>query len=190
MKALNAGTRGKEKIVPWISSTREVIVEALKLARVRARDIVYDLGAGDGRVVVIAAKEYGAHGVGVEIDERLCGVIEVVAKYYGVSDKVEVICDDFFRVDVSPATVVYMYLYRSINEETAVKLEKELRDGARIVTVDFPIPGWIPIALRRLTDRTGLTRTVFLYVKGASNPGCLIKRLGNLSSIYQTMGLI
>lgn len=187
---MSTRTRKKEKVAPWIPSTREIIVEALNLARTKATDVLYDLGAGDGRVPIIAAKEYGARSIGVEVDERLCGVIEVSAKYYGVSDKVKVVCDDFFEVDLSPATIVYMYLYRSINEELARKLEKELRDGARIVTIDFPIPGWIPIAIRRLIDRTSLARTVFLYIKGISNPSCLIKRLGTLNDVYRVMGLV
>lgn len=177
------------KVAPWIPSTREVIVEALNIARVGRGDVLYDLGAGDGRVLVIASREYGAYSVGVEVDERLCGIIEVTAKYYGVHDKVKVICEDFFAVNLSPATVVYMYLYRSINEELAEKLEKELRIGTRIITIDFPIPGWTPIIVKRLIDRTNIIRTIHLYIKGISNPSDLNKRLGYLNNIYKVMRL-
>ncbi len=166
-----------KKVAPWIPSTREVIITALKLARAGSNDVVYDLGAGDGRVLVIAAKEFHSKCVGIEIDKRLCGVIEVAARYHGVEDKVKVICDDFFSVSLSDATIVYMYLYRSINEELASKLDKELRPGARIVTIDFPIPGWTPLLVKRLIDRTGLIRTIFLYMKGVSNISDIIKRV-------------
>jgi len=179
----------RRKVAPWIPSTREVIVEALNIARVGQGDIFYDLGAGDGRVLVIASREYGAYSVGIEVDERLCGIIEVTAKYYNVHDKVKVICEDFFAVNLSPATVVYMYLYRSINEEIAEKLEKELRVGTRIITIDFPIPGWIPIVVKRLIDRTGIIRTIYLYIKGASNPSDLNKRLRSLDNVYEVMRL-
>ncbi len=177
------------KVAPWIPSTREVIITALKLAKVTRNDTVYDLGAGDGRVLIVAAKEFGSRCVGVEIDERLCGVIEVAAKYHGVDDKIEVLCNDFFSVDLSNATVVYMYLYRSINEELALKLDRELRLGSRIVTIDFPIPGWIPLTVKRLVDRTGLIRTIFLYFKGASSLRDIVKRV-NEQALNEVVALL
>ncbi len=179
----------EKKVAPWIPSTREVIVEALKLAKASSNDVVYDLGAGDGRVLVIAAKEFGSRCVGVEIDERLCGVIEVAVKYHDVDDKVKVVCKDFFSVSLHDATIVYMYLYRSINEELASKLDKELRMGSRIVTIDFPIPGWVPLSIKRLVDRTGLVRTIFLYLKGISSIGDVIKRVDE-EALNRTLSLL
>ena len=174
-------SRERDKLAPWIPSTKEVIVEALKIANVGSSDKLYDLGAGDGRVTIIAARDFGAKCVAVEIDERLCGVIYSSAKYYGLLDKIEILCRDFLTVNISDATVVYMYLYKSINEMLADKLEKELGIGARIITVDFPIPGWQPIKIKRLVDRTGLARTIFFYVIGASNPRLLVKYITPVS---------
>ncbi len=171
----------KGKLAPWIPSTKEIIVEALRIANVGSGDKLYDLGAGDGRVTIIAAKDFGAKCVAIEIDERLCGVIYSTAKYYGLLDRIEILCRNFLAVNMSDATVVYMYLYKSINELLADKFEKELGIGTRIITIDFPIPGWQPIKIRRLVDRTGLARTIFLYVMGASNPKGLVKHITPVS---------
>ncbi len=180
----------KGKLAPWIPSTKEVIVEALRIAGVGSNDKLYDLGAGDGRVTIIAARDFGAKCVAVEIDERLCGVIYSTAKYYGLLDKIEILCNDFLTVNISDATVIYMYLYKSINEMLADKFEKELGLGTRIITVDFPIPGWQPIKIKRLVDRTGLARTIFLYIMGASNPGGLVKHIAPVSrDILVRMGI-
>ena len=183
-------SRGRDKLAPWIPSTKEVIVEALRIANVKSSDKLYDLGAGDGRVAIIAARDFGAKCVAVEIDERLCGVIYSTVKYYGLMDRVGILCRDFLSIRIDDATVVYMYLYKSINELLANKLEKELGLGARIVTIDFPIPGWQPIRIRRLVDRTGLARTVFLYIIGASNPRALVKHITPVSrDILVRMGI-
>ena len=180
----------KGKLAPWIPSTKEIIVEALRIAGVGSNDKLYDLGAGDGRVTIIAARDFGAKCVAIEIDERLCGVIYSTAKYYGLLDKVEILCRDFLTVNISDATVVYMYLYKSINEMLAYKLERELRVGARIITIDFPIPGWQPIKIKRLVDRTGLARTIFFYIMGASNPRGLVKHITPVSrDILVRMGI-
>ena len=175
--------RGKKRIAPWIPTPIEIIVEALKYANVDKGDIVYDLGAGDGRVVILAAKLFDARGVAVEVDERMCVVIEANAKEYGVLDRIKVLCDDFFNVDLSDATIVYMYLYRSINEILASKLSRELNDYARIITIDFPIPNWIPVGIKRLPDRCGMIRTIYLYVVGASDPNRRVKRIKNSTGI-------
>ncbi len=183
-------SRERDKLAPWIPSTKEVIVEALRIANVRDNDKLYDLGAGDGRVTIIAARDFGAKCVAVEIDERLCGVIYSTAKYYGLLDKIEILCKDFLTVNISDATVIYMYLYKSINEMLADKFEKELGIGARIITIDFPIPGWQPIKIKRLVDRTGLARTIFFYIMGASNPRRLVKHITPVSrDILVRMGI-
>ncbi len=184
-------SRENGKLAPWIPSTKEVILEALRIANVSVNDVLYDLGAGDGRVTIIAAKDFGAKCVAVEIDDRLCGIIYSTAKYYGLLDRIKILCSDFLSVDMSDATVVYMYLYRSINEMLAEKLEKELGVGARILTIDFPIPGWQPIRIKRLVDRTGLARAIFFYIIGASNPRALIKHANPVTrEILARIGLL
>jgi cyclopropane fatty-acyl-phospholipid synthase-like methyltransferase len=125
--------------------TRHTVADAmLTLARVSAEDVVYDLGSGDGRIPIIAAQKYGARGVGIEIDPRLVAVARELAREGGVEDKVTFIEGDLFTADITPATVVTLYLSASINARLEAKLKRELRPGARIVSHQFPIGHWTP----------------------------------------------
>ena len=125
--------------------TAPVVVDAmLALARVNANDVVYDLGSGDGRIVIMAAKKYGARGVGVELDPRLVKISRQAALENGVADKVTFIEGDLFDQDISQATVVTMYLWPSVNKRLEMKLRRELRLGARIVSSAFGIGNWRP----------------------------------------------
>ena len=123
--------------------TRHAVVDAmLQLAGVTSSDIVYDLGSGDGRIPIIAAQKYGARGVGVEIDARLVEQARQTAREAGVEDRVEFIHGDLFAADLSRATVVALYLSPSVNRRLEPKLAKELPPGTRVVSHQFPIPGW------------------------------------------------
>lgn len=125
--------------------TRHAIADAmLSLAQVTPADVVYDLGSGDGRIVIIAAQKYGAHGVGVEIDPTLVERALENARDAGVMDKVAFIEGDLFTADLSAATVVTLYLSASINKRLEPKLRNELRPGARIVSHQFLIGDWKP----------------------------------------------
>ena len=161
-------------IVSYIPTPHVVVKKALSIANVGVNDVFYDLGAGDGRVVIEAAKR-GAYSVAVEIDPYLCEVIKANALKEGVLDRISIIEASFFDVDLSDATVVYMYLYKSINNQLKDKLERELSIGTRVITIDFPIPTWIPVAIKRVVDDKGIPRTIHVYVKGISNPGDLVK---------------
>ena len=120
--------------------------------------------------MVIAARDFGVKkAVGVELDEALATIATLRAREEGVADRVKIIEGDMFEVDISEATVVYIYMYASINEKLAEKLERELREGARVVTLDFPIPPWTPIRIRRFEDEAGRKRSIYLYVKGLSD---------------------
>ncbi len=155
---------------PFIPTPLSVVHAALRAAWVTPCDIVYDLGAGDGRVVVIAARDYCVKkAVGVEIDPVLVEVARAYAKIHGVADRVEIIEEDFMKVSLEDATLVYIYLYKSINEVLRPKLEAELRPGARVVTVDFPVPGWTPVYVKRLRDEADILRSVHVYVIGLSD---------------------
>lgn len=125
--------------------TRQVVADAmLKLAGVTAKDVVYDLGSGDGRIVIIAAQKYGARGVGVELDPRLVEISREVAREGEVADRATFIEADLFTTDISAATVVTLYLSRNLNIQLEPKLKRELRPGARIVSHQFPIGNWMP----------------------------------------------
>ena len=116
----------------------------LMLARVTKNDVVYDLGSGDGRIVVLAAQKYGARGVGIEIDRKLVEISRQVAREGEVADRVTFIEGDLFTADISKATVVTLWLSSSVNRRLESKLRRELRPGTRIVSRQFPIGAWVP----------------------------------------------
>ncbi len=157
-------------MAPYIPTPLSVVYEALRFVKPTPCDVLYDLGCGDGRVVVIAARDFGVKkAVGVEIDEALATIAALRAREEGVGDRVEIVEGDMFEVDVSPATIVYIYMYASVNERLAPKLERELRPGARVVTIDFPVPDWVPVRIRRVGDEAGRLRTIYLFVRGVSD---------------------
>jgi SAM-dependent methyltransferase len=130
--------------------TRHAIADAmLQLAGVTRADVVYDLGSGDGRIVIIAAQKYGARGVGVEIDPALVTRARLNSQDAGVTDLVTFVEGDLFKTDLSPASVVTLYLSSSMNRQLEPKLKAELRPGARVVSHQFPMPGWNPDATIR-----------------------------------------
>jgi SAM-dependent methyltransferase len=125
--------------------TRHNIAEAmLTLAGVTKDDVVYDLGSGDGRLPILAAQLHGARGVGIEIDPKLVALSWTNARDAGVGDRVTFIEGDLFTADISPATVVMLYLSTSVLRQLEPKLRSELRPGTRIVSHQFWIPGWPP----------------------------------------------
>ena len=125
--------------------TRQSIADAmLRLAHVNSNDIVYDLGSGDGRIVITAAQKYGARGVGIELDPKLVRISRETAIEGAVEHKVAFLEGDLFTTDISAATVVTLYLSTTVNMRLEPKLKRELRPGARIVSQRFPIGNWPP----------------------------------------------
>ena len=123
--------------------TRQNVAEAmLNLAGVTKDDVVYDLGSGDGRLPILAAQLFGARGVGIEIDSKLVALSRANARDAGVGDWVTFIEGDLFTADISAATVVTLYLSRSVLRDLQPKLKSELRPGTRIVSHQFWIDGW------------------------------------------------
>ena len=116
----------------------------LRFARVTKDDVVYDLGSGDGRIVVLAAQKYGARAVGIEIDHALVEISRQVAREGEVADRATFVEGDLFTADISRATVVTMWLSTTVNQRLEAKLKRELRPGARIVSRQFPIGAWAP----------------------------------------------
>ncbi|ALU11383.1 methylase [Ignicoccus islandicus DSM 13165] len=160
-----------KKLVPYIASPVKTAEKIVELAKVTPNDVLIDLGSGDGRIVVLTSKLSGCKGIGVEIDSALVAISRKKASEYGVSNRVEFIEGDFTEVDLSVATVIYLYIYYDVIRDYLVrKLEKEVKDGTRIVTLEIPIPNWMPIARRGFQDENGVVRTLYLYVKGVSDP--------------------
>ena len=128
----------------FAGTPQPVVNEMLQLAHVTADDVLYDLGSGDGRIVIVAAQKYGARGVGIEIQPHLVAMSRQVAREGDVSGRVTFIEGDLFTADISRATVVTLWLSRTVNARLEPKLKRELSPGARIVSHQFPIGRWIP----------------------------------------------
>lgn len=127
---------------PYVPTPGTVVERMLELAGVRADDIVYDLGSGDGRLVIEAARRYGARGVGVEREARLVDLARAAAASAQVADRVRFRQGDLFETDLSGATVVTLYLLPRLLERLLPKLRAELAPGARIVSHDYPLESW------------------------------------------------
>ncbi|MCE4607604.1 MAG: class I SAM-dependent methyltransferase [Caldisphaeraceae archaeon] len=154
--------------VPFVPTRKEVLDMVFEALDLREGDVLYDLGCGDGRVIMEAAKKYPIKkAVGVELREELVKDLMDRVKKENASRKVQIIHDDFFKAPISDATVVYMYLLTSVNESLKPKLRQELKPGSRVVTLDFQIPGWKPVKI--LGDKTGWQKTVYVYVIGISD---------------------
>jgi SAM-dependent methyltransferase len=143
----------------------------MRVAAVKPGQIFYDLGCGDGRVVIEAVKR-GAYGVCVELRRDLIEQAKENAKREHVYERIRFVNDSFFNIDLSDADIVYMYLLTRVNAQLRPKLEKELRTGARIVTLDFEIPGWKPVHVEKHIV-AGMTRTIYLYIRGVSDSASL-----------------
>lgn len=137
-------TRPEEPYVPYVSTPPEVVEEMLEIAHVTARDIVYDLGSGDGRIVIAAAKRFGAHGVGIEIDPERVREATENASQAGVAHLVRFIQGDLFAADIQEASVVTLYLLPEVNRLLLTKLLAELRPGTRIVSYKYDLGDWPP----------------------------------------------
>ncbi len=130
--------------VPFVPTSQQLVVEMLKLANVTRADTVYDLGCGDGRIVIAAAKEFGAHAVGVDINPERIKDANENARQAGVGDRVKFVEGDLFTADIRPATVVTLYLLPSVNLRLRPRLLSELKPGTRVVSHSFDMGDWKP----------------------------------------------
>ena len=149
--------------VPDVRTPLVVVNEMLRLAAVTADDIVYDLGSGDGRIVIAAARDRGARGVGFEIDPDLVAQATERARRLGLAERVTFHQDDLFKADLREATVVTLYLSPDLNRRLRPKLLEELRPGSRIVSHNFDMGDWTPTRTIQVTSNEG-THTLYLWV--------------------------
>jgi protein-L-isoaspartate O-methyltransferase len=150
---------------PYVPTPHTVVQKMLELAQVTGEDTVYDLGSGDGRIVIAAAQEFGARAVGVEIRSELCQQsVQEIARL-GLDQRARIIHDDMFQVNISPATVITLYQRTVVNLRLRPLLEAKLRPGARVVCVDFQIPGWTPSKAVSVTSENGNPYKLFLYLR-------------------------
>ncbi|RLI07939.1 hypothetical protein DRO42_07255 [Candidatus Bathyarchaeota archaeon] len=153
---------GSPSIAPYVASPMSVVRKMLEYADLRPGETLYDLGSGDGRIVIMAAQEFGARGVGVDLNPRLVKEARAKVEALGLSDRVRIIHGNLFDVDLSSADVVTMYLTTGANNKVRPKLERELRSGARVVTHDFSIPKWSYAKNLKFRENYR-THTIYLY---------------------------
>jgi 16S rRNA A1518/A1519 N6-dimethyltransferase RsmA/KsgA/DIM1 with predicted DNA glycosylase/AP lyase activity len=126
---------------PWVPTSMKMVHKMLAMAEVGPDDLVYDLGCGDGRMIVTAARRYGSRAVGIEIDPLRYLWCQILISVFGLRDRVKIVYGNFFKQDLSEADVVTCYLIQSTNIKLEKKLKQELRPGTRVVSNRFSFPG-------------------------------------------------
>jgi len=157
--------------VPFVPTPTEVVDEMLRLADVKAGDVLYDLGCGDGRIVIAAAKRFGIRAVGIDIDPVRITESNANAAAAGIDGKVRFIQQDLFEADFKDATVVTMYLLTSVNRRLRPKLLAELKPGTRLVSHSFDMGEWKPDKTSIVTTSYGDQRVVYFWVVPANLTG-------------------
>ncbi|MCA1560165.1 MAG: methyltransferase domain-containing protein [Acidobacteria bacterium] len=154
----------QQSLAPYVPTHEEVVDRMLAFARVTATDVVFDIGCGDGRIPIAAARKYGARGVGIDIDPRRIAESIANAKAAGVEHLVEFRLEDAMKADVSSATVVTLYLLGSSNAKLRPSLTRQLRPGARIVSHAFSMgPEWPADAIDQFQTTFGDDVTLYLW---------------------------
>ena len=153
----------ENNLAPYVGSPEHAIGKMLDMASLKSGETLYDLGCGDGRILIAAAKKYKVKAVGIEISERLARKAADNVKKAGLQNQVRVVRGDFMRTDLSTADVVTLYLATTANESLRPNLEHYLRPNTRVVSYDYPIPGWKPIDTSESDGHNGATHTIYLY---------------------------
>jgi len=155
-------------IAPFVPSPNSVVEYMLKLADLKAGEVLFDMGSGDGRTVIMAAKIFGARGVGIELREDLAKKAMGNIHENNLEDRVTIVNGDMFNVNLTEADVVYLYLTTSANEKIRPKLDSDLKKGARVVSHDYEIIGWKPEKVENFCENPKLgypSHTIYLYRK-------------------------
>ena len=150
------------KVAPFVPTPMPVVEKMLEMAQVTPTDVIYDLGSGDGRIVIHAAQRYGAKGVGVELDRNLAQESADQVRELKLGDQVTIIQGDLFQANIKPATVVTVYLLPGANDKLRPMLERDLKPGSRVVAHDIRIPGW-RWARTEAVEVGGGTHFIYLY---------------------------
>ena len=153
-----------ENLAPYIPTPEAIVDRMLDAAHIRAGETVYDLGSGDGRIVIAAAQKYGAKAVGVEIRPDLCRQAQARIKTLGLEDRVTMVEGSALRVDLSPADVVTMYFLTTSNERLKPSLEK-MKSGSRVVSNEFPVKGWKPVEVVHVKNGS-MEHSIYVYKIG------------------------
>jgi precorrin-6B methylase 2 len=154
-------------LAPWVPTPQPVVDRMLELAAVTAKDVLIDVGCGDGRIVITAARRFGTRGIGIDIDKAMIAESERNAKAAGIERQVKFIAMDATKADISEATVVSLYLLPESNALMRPILEAQLRPKSRVVCHNYIIPGWESklVLTETVEDESGVSHTVYLYVR-------------------------
>ena len=153
--------RYSSKLAPYVASPSRVVDLMLEMARIKPGETVYDLGSGDGRILIAAAERFKAKAIGIEISPSLVAAANEEIQRAGVADRVKVIQGDVLQTDLSGADVVTLYFDTDANAKLRPQLEKYLKPGARIISHDHEIPGWKAARIEKTEERR--SHTIYLY---------------------------
>jgi cyclopropane fatty-acyl-phospholipid synthase-like methyltransferase len=151
-----------QNLAPFVASPQPIVDRMLDIAGVKAGDTVYDLGCGDGRILITAAQRFKAKGVGVELSEKLVSSTKDSLKRMNLQDEVKIIHGHLLDVNLQPADVVTIYLETNSNDLLRPNLEKYLKPGARVVSHDFEVRGWKPTKVEKINSHNR-NHTIYLY---------------------------
>jgi SAM-dependent methyltransferase len=143
---------------PWA-----VCRQMLELAEIKPDDLLYDLGSGDGRLPIMAAQEFGCRAVGIELDGKLCRHAQEKVREYGLEQRVVFRQEDFFKAEMRDATAVVLYLLTQVNGHLGPRMASQLSPGTRVVSLDYPIPGWKQEKEIAVKSEGDVEYTLYLY---------------------------
>jgi len=152
----------RNSLAPYVSSPQNIVEKMLEMAKIRPGETLYDLGCGDGRVLVAAAQKYKAKAVGVEISSPRVKEATLNIKRAGVEGLASVVHADLMDVDLAPANIVVLYLLRDSNDLVRPKLEKSLKPGTRVISHDYEIRGWKPTSVER-SEANKRDHSIYVY---------------------------
>jgi cyclopropane fatty-acyl-phospholipid synthase-like methyltransferase len=161
LPAIAQDPRYSNKLAPYVASPARVVDRMLEMAGVKPGETLYDLGCGDGRILIAAAEKYKAKAVGIEISPKLAAEASARIDREGLAGRARVIQGDLLEADLTGADVVTIYLATSLNEKLRPRLERYLKPGARVVSHDYAVPGWKPAKVDKTDDRRG--HVIYLY---------------------------
>jgi protein-L-isoaspartate O-methyltransferase len=151
---------------PYFPTPMPIVERMLRLGGLKAGEKMFDLGSGDGRIVIMAAQKFKADAAGVELDTRLCGLSQKEIHRKGLDKSARIVCGDLFAQDYSSADLVTVYLFPGANAKLQPILERQLRKGTRIVAHDFEFSGWTPQKTDLVeNDGTGKSHALYLYIR-------------------------
>lgn len=153
----------EKSLGPYVTTPQEVVDQMLEMANVRPGELVYDLGSGDGRVLITAVQRFKARAVGIELSDDLARLSMDKIAHLGLQNDAKVINADLRTIDLSPADVVVMYLETDSNAKLRPTLEKSLRAGTRVVSHEYKVPGWKANKVAKADPGYGHTHTIYLY---------------------------